>query len=152
LRCVGIVVAADHVTLVHCQCDAKVVLENDVTWNLQDGARPKAYALMFDRLANYFQERKIDVVLVKASALGGKGVKLAHLEAAELRGVVQAAAAASSGVEVRTPRKANLSRTFGDRKVDEYLADDAYWLKAVEGGLRKGSREAALLVLSEVAP
>ena len=149
MHCVGVVVAAERVTLVHCLCESTVVLESDATWPLQDGPRPKAYVVMYERIASYVRERGIDVVLVKASALGGKGVKLAHLHAAELRGVVQTAAAAG-GAEVRAPRKAALSRTFGDRTVDEYVADDSFWADAVEGSLRKGSREAALLVLSEV--
>jgi len=51
--------------------------------------------------------------------------------------------------EVKILSKAVISRTYGERKVDEYLKDDAFWNEQIEGGpLRKTSREAAMLVVA----
>jgi hypothetical protein len=66
---------------------------------------------------------------------------------AEVRGVIIAAAA--SVCEVKVASKAVTSRTYGERKVDEYLVDDAFWHEQTQGGrLRKTSREAAMLVIA----
>ena len=75
-------------------------------------------------------------------------MKLAHLESAELRGVV--IAAARSICPVRSVTKATISRRFGERSVDEYVADDEFWSENVQGvHLRAGSREAALLLIAD---
>jgi hypothetical protein len=51
---------------------------------------------------------------------------------------------------VRTVAKAAISRTFGDRNVDEYVKDDEFWDNNVEGvNLRNGSREAALILIAD---
>jgi hypothetical protein len=69
------------------------------------------------------------------------------LISAEVRGVIIAAAA--SVCEVKVVSKAVISRTYGERKVDEYLDDDAFWNEHTQGGkLRKMSREAAMLVVA----
>ena len=50
--------------------------------------------------------------------------------------------------QVQSLAKGVVSRTYGDRKVDEYLKDDAFWRDKLTGnGLRKGSREAAMLII-----
>jgi hypothetical protein len=42
-----------------------------------------------------------------------------------------------------------ISRTYGERKVDEYIRDAAFWNEHTAGGkLRKTSREAAMLVIA----
>ena len=62
-------------------------------------------------------------------------------------GVIIAAAASVCGVRVIS--KGVISRTYGKRKVDEYLQDDAFWDEQTEGGkLRKMSREAAMLLVA----
>jgi hypothetical protein len=54
------------------------------------------------------------------------------------------AAGAIAPTEVKS--KASISRTFGQRKVDEYVADNEFWSNAVTGvNLRAGSREAAMV-------
>ena len=69
------------------------------------------------------------------------------LKSAELRGVVISAAA--SVCEVKQLAKGVVSKTYGDRKVDEYLADDAFWNAQTTGGnLRRMSREAAMYVIA----
>ncbi|NOK62676.1 MAG: hypothetical protein GFH27_549293n78 [Chloroflexi bacterium AL-W] len=120
---------------------------DDLTWNLQDGPRPHAYRLMYERVVNYLRETSIQHVLLKATALNTRGIKAAHLDAAELRGVVMVAAVQSES-EVKVVPKALVSRTFGNRNVDDYIADNDFWINQISGNLRKGSREAALLILA----
>lgn len=86
---------------------------------------------------------------IKASAVSMGGTKKAHLEAAELRGVALAAAAAVC--EVCSVSKSTTSRTFGDRSVDEYLKDDTFWDGHGLASLKKGMREAAFTVISQFA-
>jgi hypothetical protein len=59
-------------------------------------------------------------------------------------------AAAASVCQVHVVAKATVSRTYGERKVDDYTRDDAFWAGQTTGGiLRKGSREAAMFVIAE---
>jgi hypothetical protein len=61
--------------------------------------------------------------------------------------VVMAAAAAQCAVKALS--KAVISRTYGNRKVNEYVADDQFWASRTTGGvLRKLSREAAMLLIA----
>jgi hypothetical protein len=125
-----------------------LVLQADITWRLQAGDKPAAYHVLSQQCSNYLRENCIAKVLVKASATSRSGVRLAHFHSAELRGIVQAAAA--SVCEVKVMSKAALSRNFGERKVDEYTKDDDYWDQHFTGeSLRAGSREAALMLLAE---
>jgi hypothetical protein len=126
-----------------------IILQADQTWCLQKGDRAAAYHVLYQHCANYLEENGADVALIKSSAvLGGGGMKLAHLEGAEVRGVIIAAAA--SVCTTRIMSKAVISRTYGKRKVDEYLKDSDFWDEHVEGGvLRAGSREAAMLLVAE---
>jgi hypothetical protein len=102
---------------------------------------------MHQHIADYAREQGITRAVIKGSAVSLGGTKKAHLEAAELRGVVMAALASVTRVE--TESKSRLSRTFGDRKVDEYLRDDNFWSEKVTGSsLRIGSREAAIALLA----
>lgn len=149
-RWVGIVVSNDKVTFVDAQVpDAGIiVVQSDQSWKLQSGERGAAYAVMHGRVADYLRSNEVSKVIVKASALSTGGTKLAHLHAAELRGVIIASASTQVQSLVVLP-KAHISRTFGDRKVDEYVADDDFWDAEVGGAqLRAGSREAAMLLLS----
>lgn len=148
-RWVGIAVSGDKLTIVDATIDGTkpLVINSDQTWKLQQGDRAKAYNVIHQQVVDYLKNHSIDRVVIKASALSQGGMKKAHLDAAELRGVVTGAAA--SATEVSILAKAVLSRTFGDRKVDEYIADDAFWTAEVAGvPLRAGSREAALLLLA----
>lgn len=150
-RCVGFVVVGDVVTVVHTEIpddgDAPLNIVSDDTWKLQQGDRAEAYDVMYRRCTNYLKENGIQKVVIKASALTMGSTKLGHLTSAELRGVVIAAAA--SVAPVRTIAKALISRTYGDRKMDEYLQDDDFWVEHTVGGsLRKNSREAAMVVIA----
>lgn len=150
-RRVGIVVVGETVTLVDAQVpgDAAkpILIEADHSWKLQQDDQPAAYAIIHQRCADYLTEHKVDGVVIKASALPTGACKLGHLRSAETRGVIIAAAA--SVCAVRVIQKAVISRTYGERKVDEYLNDDAFWAEKTTGGkLRKSSREAAMLLVA----
>jgi hypothetical protein len=148
---VGITVASNEVTLVVLEFlgNSDCILLDDTTWKLQQGARPDAYNVMYNRLLNYLNENSINHVAIKASALSRGTVTFSHLQAAELRGVIIAAAAQSSA-SIQLLTKAHISRTFGERKVDEYIADEGFWDTRLPDvtNLRKGSRETALLVFA----
>lgn len=120
-------------------------IHSDSTFKLATGDRAEAYAIMHRRIRDYISENKVTQAAIKASALSTKGVKKAHLEAAELRGVVMAALH-EGGASVQQATKASLSKTVGSKDVDGYLKDDSFWGSKVTGELRIGSREAAFIV------
>lgn len=124
-----------------------VVLADD-TWKVQKGNRAAAYNILYQQCADYLRENNIDSVVVKASAVTGKGAtKLSMLQSAEVRGVVIAAAGSVCSVTQLT--KSVVSRTYGDRNVDYYVADDSFWEQHTTGGsLRKMSREVAMLLIA----
>jgi len=150
-RCAGIVVVGEVVTVVDAEIpnDANdpIVIVADDTWRLQKGDKGSAYAVLHQRCADYLRENQIKAVVVKASALPTSSAKLGLLSSAEVRGVIIAAAAVVCNVKILS--KAIISRTYGDRKVDEYIQDDEFWEAQTQGGkLRKSSREAAMLVIA----
>ena len=149
-RRVGFTVSGDKVIAVDAEVpdEGPIVLTADHSWSLQMGPREDAYDTMYQQVANYLREHVVGRVVLKASAVNLGSTKLAHLESAELRGVV--IAAARSVCPVRVVAKAAISRRFGERNVDQYLKDDEFWAENVAGvRLRAGSREAALLLIAE---
>lgn len=152
-RRVGFKVSGDRVVAVDAQVptDGPIVLLADHTWGLQKGARGDAYHVIYQQVANYLREHDVKRVVLKASAVNVRGaMKLAHLESAEVRGVI--IAASRSICPVRSVTKATISRRFGNRTVDEYVKDDDFWAENTEGvDLRAGSREAALLLIADRA-
>lgn len=148
-ECMGIVVSGGQLLSVHLQVDGTTAtLVNQHTWKLQSGDIVAAYSAMYERVRDYVSNNQVSEVVIKASAVGQNHPTLAHLKSAELRGVVSVAAAAG-GASTTLVQKGTVSRTFGDRKADEYVQDDSFWQTAVIGELTKGRREAALLVLSQ---
>lgn len=146
-RWLGIVAASDKIILVDAVVppEGPITVQMDHTWRLQEGDRPAAYAVIQQQLTDYIKEQGIEQVVVKESTVSLGGTKKSHLQAAELRGVVLAAA---STVPVIQLAKGRISKNFGERKADEYLRDDAFWEENAGGGrLRTGSREAAILLL-----
>jgi hypothetical protein len=102
---------------------------------------------MHQHVADYAREHKIARAIIKGSAVSRGGTKKSHLQAAELRGVVMCALADVTNTE--TELKASVSRTFGARKVDDYLKDNDFWSGNLAGkNLRVASREAAILLLA----
>lgn len=150
-RRVAFVVVGEAVTVVMAEMpddSAKpVTVLGDETWKLQNGEKASSYAVLHQRCHDYLRENKIQSVVIKSSALTLGAVKLGLLHSAEVRGVIIAASA--SVCEVRLLSKAVISRTYGERKVDEYLQDDEFWSENTQGGnLRKTSREAAMLLVA----
>lgn len=147
----GVIVSSDKVNLVQADVvtTGPIEIVADHKWKLQSGDRAGAYGIIYHQVSDYVSENNIEKVIIKASAISLGGTKKAHLEAAELRGVVIAAATSNS--EVSMLAKAQISRNFGDRNVDDYLGDTGFWTTEVSGvTLRVGSREAALLILAEL--
>lgn len=150
-RWVGFVVVGKNVTVVDAEipddADNPITIISDHTWRQQQGEKAPAYAVLHQLCADYLRENKIGSAIVKASALPTGGMKLSHLTSAEVRGVIIAAAAPVC--EVKIISKSLISRTYGERKVDEYIQDDAFWAEHTQGGrLRKTSREAAMLIIA----
>lgn len=151
-RWVGMVVSGAGIAMVDAEVpdEGPIVMENDQTIKLPTGRRERAYALVHQQCVNYLREHEIERVVIMASAASRAGGGVAHLESAELRGVVTAAAASVCPTE--HSKKALISRTFGERKSDEYLADEGFWDENVDGDVRVGSRMAALLLLAARKP
>lgn len=151
-RCVGIVVEGETVWVVDADVpedsDLAVEILADNKWDLQDGDRASALAVMSRRCASHIKENKVDRAFVMASGapLGRARVE-PLLKSAELRGVVMAAAAQHTVVKMVL--KKTVSRTYGDRKFDEYCKDDEFWNAHTVGkALRKTSRPAAMTILA----
>lgn len=145
----GVSVSGDTLQVVHLDTSqTKPILINQFTWKLQSGDVVDAYHGMHERVRDYVANHGVCEVIIKASAVGQSKPTLAHLHSAELRGVVSVGAKAG-GATTRLVQKAVISRTFGDRKADQYVQDDGFWQEALDGTLTKGRREAALLVLSQ---
>jgi hypothetical protein len=100
---------------------------------------------------NHLRGCKVDKVFIKSSAASRTGMGLAHLEGAEVRGVVAAAAAAVPSVTtVSMVPQAQISKHYGSRKVEEYVKDNKFWAEKTTGGnLRAGSRIGAMLLIAE---
>ena len=146
---IGFVASGSRLNAVHLEIDGDhPVLTNQFTWKLQSGDETLAYAALYERVKEYIQNNSITTVVIKASAVGKNKATLAHLKSAELRGVICAASVAGGAV-TKLIQKGTISRTFGDRKVDDYVKDDSFWDDQLLGDLNKGKREAALLVLSQ---
>ena len=147
----GLVVVGESVTVVHAEVpddeSAPISILSDSSWALQQGDRGPALSVLHQRCANFFLQNKVDLVVIKASAVPQGAARLALLASAEVRGVIIAATASTTRIEILS--KAVISRTYGDRKVDEYVKDDAFWSAKVAGvKLKKTSREAAMLILA----
>lgn len=150
-RWLGLVVMSEAIDAVDLEVPVSgpLVVQMHTRWKLQAGARPAAYAVMFRRIADYVRENSVRQVVIKGSALSHI-TKMAHLEAAELRGV--AAAACAEHATAIFSLRAQISKNFGTRDTDEYLKDTTFWQSEVAGDLPIGRREAAFLVLAKARP
>lgn len=147
-RWLGVQVSGDGVIMVDAEVpkDGPITLVLDDSFKLAKGDRARAFCTMYSRLHDYAKEKGIKRALIKDSAVSKGGMGKAHLSAAELRGV--AIAALGSACDVDLVSKASVSRNFGDRKMDEYVKDEAFWKENTDGKMRSGSREAAMLILA----
>ena len=151
-KCLSVVVTSDKVTILEAIAHTNQTLEiqYDSTWKLADDDRAAGYSTIHQQFSDYIREHGIELVVFKASALSQGATKLAMLTAAELRGVLMSAAGGLT--ETVSIAKALISRNFGNRKVDEYVKDDSFWDKhVIDGELRKGSREAAMVLIAATA-
>lgn len=145
----GVVVSGADAACVHLECgEYAPTLVNQFTWSLQAGDRASAYVTLYERIKDYVQEQGITKVALKASAVGQARTTVSHLHSAELRGIVSTAAKVA-GADVIFVQKGVISRTFGARKVDEYIKDDTFWESGIIGDVAKTRREAAFQVLSQ---
>jgi len=145
-------VSGEAITLVEASYeDGKpLTILSDTTLKLQSGDRALAYRTIYHQIADYVSDHQIDNIIIKASAVNQRGMTQSHLFAAELRGL--AIAAAATGAPVKLINVAQVSRNYGSRKFDDYIKDDAFWKNEIDGKpLRKGSRDAALLLLNEAS-
>lgn len=96
-RWLGLTASKDSVVVVDAEIpddeDEPIIIRSDDTWRVQKGDRAAAYNVLHQQCADYIRENGIDAVVVKASAVAGKGsATLGFLLSAEVRGVVIAAA------------------------------------------------------------
>jgi hypothetical protein len=143
-------VTSDQVVVVDVDIDdagAPARIVSDTIYPMQKGDRATAYHTMFKSISDHLRQKAVCSVAIKASATNPGGTTMAHLSAAELRGVV-AAGAADAGAVVHFVKKQTLSKTFGNRKVDAYVRDEEFWARSTVGLLRKASREACLIALA----
>ena len=150
-RLASFVVSGDAVKVVVAELpldpNDPISIDYDQTWNLQSGAREPALHVLHQRCASFLKEQQIKSAVLKASAAPRSAATLSLLRSAEVRGVIIAAAA--SVAHVRSLAKGLISRKYGDRKVDDYLEDESFWQSKITGmALRKGSREAAMLIIA----
>lgn len=151
-RIIGLSASKDNVIYVDAEVpddrNEPLVILADGNWKVQKGDRSDAYQVLHQQCADYIKESGIDEAVVKASAVMGRGAaRLGMLHTAEVRGVVIAAAA--SVCRVTQLQKGVVSRTYGDRNVDDYIEDDTFWDEHTTGErLRKMSREVAMLVVA----
>jgi len=151
LTVISVAVTSDEIILVEGSYndDNTVTLIMDETFDLEDGDRQLAYVVMHKRIYDRLSQG-VEQVIVKASAGGQYPAKTGVLHSAELRGVFLSAVPPT--VSVTQLQKSAVSRTFGSRKVDDYVKDDAFIAEHFSGyRLRKGSREAAILLLAAMA-
>ncbi|MDP2520905.1 hypothetical protein [Shimia thalassica] len=142
---VGAVVSSKKIILVegHVEVDGTITLIKDETMNLETGDRPAALRQMHKRVKDRLSEG-VDKVAVKASSGGRFAAKTGVLHAAELRGVFLSAI--PNQVEILETHAKSVSKGKS-QKIGDYLNDDDYFSKNFTGvELRKGSREAALLM------
>lgn len=149
-RWASFLISGDTITVVEASVpddeDDPVEILADATWKVQKGDRPPAYEMLYDRCVNYLRDGEIERAVIKASATA-KGGGLAMLHSAEVRGVIIAAAANAADVSI--VQKSVVSRTYGDRNVDDYLTDNAFWAAETTGGpLRKTSRECVMYLIA----
>lgn len=150
-RWTGIIASGQSIIVVGAEIPSEasepIIINYDQTWPVQQGGRPSAYAVLQQQLTNHLRGHKIDRVFVKASATSRAGMGKVHLDGAEVRGVV--AAAAASVCSVSFVAQAQISKHYGTRKVEDYVKDASFWADQTTGGnLRVGSRVGAMLLIA----
>lgn len=146
----GIKVSGDSLELVVLEQDSAgdFTLVNQTAMQLQSGDRAAACHVLHGQLADYLSQKKVSCTCIIGSAvMPGRSATLALLQSAELRGVAMAAAASAGDTKCVT--KASIGRTLGDGKCDDYVKNEEFWDELDIQGLKKGMREATLVVISQ---
>ena len=88
-RWLGVHVSGEGVIIVDAEvpADGPITIVLDDSFKLAKGDRSKAFCTMYSRLSDYASEKGIKKAVIKESAISLGGMKKAHLQAAELRGV-----------------------------------------------------------------
>lgn len=122
----------------------------DVTIPIQNGPRPEAYNHVYGRIEDFLRQKGINKAALIGSAVNHTGKSSSNLDAAELRGVVMAAAIQAE-TTVRIVNMATIKKKkdiLGPDVTNKYMDDDDVWAKAVSGTLRKGSRDAGIAAIA----
>ena len=141
MRAAGITVVGSTVSIVVISGTRPYDCDNEREYSLQDGNRPRAYSVIYGQIKDFLEASAVDTVVIKASAVSGKGANDALLLSAELRGVVQAAAA-EANCSVTLLKKATLS-LLGGQKLDVLLRDNQFWNDNLPQLKKRTLREAA---------
>src|SRR5690348_145559 len=101
-RWIGIVVSSEKVTAVDAEVPGSgpLIVQADHSWPLQKGDRASGYRTLHQQVGDYCREHEIKKAVIKGSAVNRGGTTKAHLDAAELRGVVIAACATVADTEM----------------------------------------------------
>lgn len=143
----GIVTGGDHIDLVigNFEADRTVTVTTARTLTLGSGTRAAQLCSIAEQLRTVLREANVENCYVRGSAYS-MGMKLAHLESAEVRGIAVIVAGSVSNVTLLAP--AVVGRTFGDRKPQEYLSDNSFWKQQGCESLAKKYRQACLQILA----
>ena len=150
-RWAGFLISGNTITVVEAAIpddqDAPIEILSDASWKVQQGGSAQAYDVLYGRCVNFLRDGNIEHAVIKGSATTRGAATLSLLHSAEVRGVIIAAAATAG--EVTIVQKGLVSRTYGDRNVDDYLSNDAFWKRQTIGvSLRKTSREAVMYIIA----
>ena len=149
-RWAGIVVSGSEVCVVDAEVptdkDEPISILSENKWTLQKGDAPSAYGVMYNRCVSFLRENKIELAVIKESA-AGKGMGIAMLRSAELRGVIMAAATCATRVAMAS--KSGVTKTYGKRTVKEYIDDDDFWKEQTDSAhLKKWAREPTMYLVA----
>lgn len=119
-----------------------------------DAPRPTGLTTIRTRVHGLVATQAPDLVVVKPlepealKPANKRNVNASWFQTAEVRGVVLEAACAAEAPTVLRDGAA-VSRTIGERKGKEYVADDAFWSNEVNGALsNKKFRAVVLMAIS----